>query len=602
MTLKHIKFEDSSTMRSLERVAREKGWVKDEPITKVASKVNLVATSNLTENILKLCAGLRQSGFENYASDIENKYVAFKQASTLYDTSNETGEDLVEFAHPKGSHKMEGLDNAVFKTIVEKHLDMLNMVGKKPTGKLSNASDILNAVKVILAQEAPAEKGSVAVDALGGVAGMAGASVLGWFMKVLYSKLSAAGQLQKLAPGMLDELKSAGTNPSKAQINNLLNELKKHLGKDILNKYKKSAAEEVAKKVSEKAASEAGKKVVQKGLQEGAKTVVKEVAKDVAQEGVKDAVQVAAKSPGVWSRLLGLGSTEIGGGSVVGVGASVVGAAALGAAIGYVVGNWAFDKYRAPEAINDAGKKLLEQVDNAKNDLSNVAKLAAMDFSKHFDAVLSNYSVLEEIEKNKSPKDLPKLKTLFDALNNSNSDAQKIWTAAQDDSDKRSWMDKALSPVSSYWGEKKNVVAVAKNYMERSMKVINFINELIVSINRELDKTIKEKHGLEENVSVARLESIFGGINLGFTNAIQKINSYKGLIAAKTDLKPNNKTTATKYLDSLLAIVKEKQGELNVDEKNKYSIEALNKFKSVLDEVAGETKGRLQEFKGVWKI
>lgn len=64
------------------------------------------------------------------------------------------GEDLVDAAHPKGGHKLEDVDNkdAVFKTIVEKHLDTINMVNKKPSGKLSNAKDILRAVKVALAQ------------------------------------------------------------------------------------------------------------------------------------------------------------------------------------------------------------------------------------------------------------------------------------------------------------------------------------------------------------------------------------------------------------------------------------------------------------------
>jgi len=156
MNFKHEKFDDSAVMRSLEKVAREKGWVEVKPITKSASnELNLSPSPNLVDNVMKLCAGLRQAGLERYALDIENKFVAFKQAATLYDTHGETGDDLIDAAHPKGSHKMEGLDNAVFKTILDRHVDMINMIDKKPSGKLSNAKDILRAVKVVLAQ-APA--------------------------------------------------------------------------------------------------------------------------------------------------------------------------------------------------------------------------------------------------------------------------------------------------------------------------------------------------------------------------------------------------------------------------------------------------------------
>jgi len=153
MTFKHAKFDDSAVMRSLEKVAREKGWVESKPITKSASsELNFSPSSNLTENVLKLCAGLKQVGLERYALDIENKFVTFKQAATLYDTHGETGEDLVEAAHPKGSHKLEDMDsNHVVLTILDQHLKGIELANKKPTGKLSNARDILKAVKIVLA-------------------------------------------------------------------------------------------------------------------------------------------------------------------------------------------------------------------------------------------------------------------------------------------------------------------------------------------------------------------------------------------------------------------------------------------------------------------
>lgn len=157
MTFKHVKFEDSAVMRSLEKLAKEKGWVKEEPITKSAySKVDLHPSISLTENILHLCAGLRASGFEKHAADLETKYMVYKQAQTLYETTSEKGEDLVDRAHPKGSHKLEDVDSdeAVFETILDHQLKTLKMVEKEPTGKLASSNDVLKAVKIVFAQSA----------------------------------------------------------------------------------------------------------------------------------------------------------------------------------------------------------------------------------------------------------------------------------------------------------------------------------------------------------------------------------------------------------------------------------------------------------------
>lgn len=158
MTFKHVNFNDSVTMRSLERVAREKGWIKEEPIKKEAA-ADLSVSLNLTENIIKLCDGLRNSGFHKYADEIEHKFMNYKKAQSIYETSKETGEDLVDAAHPKGSHKLEGIDSseAVIETIIDKHLAHIKMIEKKPTGKLGSSRDILKAVKTVLAQEETTE-------------------------------------------------------------------------------------------------------------------------------------------------------------------------------------------------------------------------------------------------------------------------------------------------------------------------------------------------------------------------------------------------------------------------------------------------------------
>lgn len=156
MTFKHTKFEDSATMRSLEKLAKDKGLVKSEPITKTAStQLDLSPSDSLTENVMKLCAGLKSAGFNKYADELESKYINYKHAQTLYEVNKEKGEDLVDAAHPQGSHKLEGVEGeeATVETIIDQNLKMLKVVEKTPHGKLSSSSDVINAVKKALGQQ-----------------------------------------------------------------------------------------------------------------------------------------------------------------------------------------------------------------------------------------------------------------------------------------------------------------------------------------------------------------------------------------------------------------------------------------------------------------
>lgn len=157
MTFKHVKFEDSPTMRALEKVAREKGLVKPEPLTKKASltkKADLTPTANLMENIFKLCHGLREQGMVKEASELETSYLQFKQAQTMYETSKETGEDVLDQAHPEGSHKLEDVDSteAVIEDLIERHEKTEEVAEKNPKGKLSDAASVIARVKTVLGQ------------------------------------------------------------------------------------------------------------------------------------------------------------------------------------------------------------------------------------------------------------------------------------------------------------------------------------------------------------------------------------------------------------------------------------------------------------------
>lgn len=165
MTFKHIKFEDSPIMQSLEKVAQEKGLVKPESLLqKLASrpaikKVDTTPTSNLMENIFKLCEGLKTQGLVAEANELEINYFQYKQAQTLYEAHKEKGEDVIHSAHPDGSHKLEGVEGSevCFEDILDKHVKFLQMIDKKPTGKLSSSAHVLSAVKKALGQASDEE-------------------------------------------------------------------------------------------------------------------------------------------------------------------------------------------------------------------------------------------------------------------------------------------------------------------------------------------------------------------------------------------------------------------------------------------------------------
>ncbi len=160
MTFKHSKFDDSAVLRSLERVAVQKGLVKQEKITKSASELvgpDLSPTHHLSHDIVRLCSELRRSGLHKHADDIESRYVNYKRAQTLYEAFKETGEDLVDAAHPEGGHVLKDVEGKPeVMTIVERQQAALKMLSKEPTGKLSNAA-ALRALKLVFAGDGEEE-------------------------------------------------------------------------------------------------------------------------------------------------------------------------------------------------------------------------------------------------------------------------------------------------------------------------------------------------------------------------------------------------------------------------------------------------------------
>lgn len=200
MTYKNIPFDQSSTMRSFANLAMKKGIITPESITKVASVNKQIVQSKLTpgpnleENILKLCAALREKGFVKNAVEIEEKFFIMKKAVYLYDTHGETGDDVINFAHPDGSHQMKDVEgDAMIETIIDKQKAIKNMIAKEPTGKLAMAKKMadkvksagkmnnalaVNAVKVVLAQSLTGYEGTAAKAVANAGVGIAAKQVM----------------------------------------------------------------------------------------------------------------------------------------------------------------------------------------------------------------------------------------------------------------------------------------------------------------------------------------------------------------------------------------------------------------------------------------
>lgn len=100
-------------------------------------------TQNLTK-ILKLSQQLRSSGYSKYADELEYKFLILKKSeNAIYSVFKELGEDLVDAAHPDGSHKLKDVEgDSVFETITDQQKKIKEKIQKEPTGKMSVASAV----------------------------------------------------------------------------------------------------------------------------------------------------------------------------------------------------------------------------------------------------------------------------------------------------------------------------------------------------------------------------------------------------------------------------------------------------------------------------
>lgn len=143
MTFKtDIKFDESPVLRSLEKVAVDRGLVTPDPMTKEASVSESYApTDDLHEDMLKLVAGLRAKGFVREAEALEDKINTRKFAEThLYRVIDEDGDDLLDFAHPEGDVEVAPSASGLGKVWTEQSAkkEIERIVNKKPTGKYAS--------------------------------------------------------------------------------------------------------------------------------------------------------------------------------------------------------------------------------------------------------------------------------------------------------------------------------------------------------------------------------------------------------------------------------------------------------------------------------
>lgn len=140
MTFRTADFRNSETLRSLQRLALEKGLIKPELKKEASAQPVSQPSEHFSENLVAFCEQLRSGGFEKYANEIEVKYLLMKQAETarFYDVTGEKGEDLVEFAHPEGGKKLDKdwSELGEVETIIEKQKKIQDAILKTPTGKL----------------------------------------------------------------------------------------------------------------------------------------------------------------------------------------------------------------------------------------------------------------------------------------------------------------------------------------------------------------------------------------------------------------------------------------------------------------------------------
>jgi len=159
-TIKKLDSYDSSVLWNMAKIADDKGMIKPS-ISKIASTITKEAKlgEDVIENIMILSSQLRKNGFDKYAEVLENKVMNYKRAEHLYKAHNEEGEDVLNFAHPEGSVKVNDAQdgNGEVEDLLDVQKKMLEIAKKNP--KISKANlEIVNQCMIALGEDPNAWK------------------------------------------------------------------------------------------------------------------------------------------------------------------------------------------------------------------------------------------------------------------------------------------------------------------------------------------------------------------------------------------------------------------------------------------------------------
>lgn len=139
--------------------------------------------SSLSVNkIFTLSNNLRKRGFNKQADELEYQFLILKKSeSKLYSVLKETGEDLIDEAHPQGSFKVQDASDefGVVETINDQHAKTLKTL-KDPTGKYANLVTLIHKQSDLGSYFT--EKGTQIMSGARGVAGNAAGGIVSKIM------------------------------------------------------------------------------------------------------------------------------------------------------------------------------------------------------------------------------------------------------------------------------------------------------------------------------------------------------------------------------------------------------------------------------------
>ncbi|HEY5268398.1 MAG TPA: hypothetical protein VII94_04665 [Candidatus Saccharimonadales bacterium] len=604
MTFKHVKFEDSPIMRSLEKVAQEKGLIKPNVLEKIAScpkKLDMTPTSDLMENIFKLCTGLRAQGFTKAATELEVKYLNYKQAQTLYEAHAEKGEDLIEAAHPKGSHHLENVegDEAVFEDILDKHKKIVDVVNKTPNGKLSESSAVINAVKTVLSEKKnknfvigtnfldvkKGSKVSLGQEESSFSPGRAVAEGAGGL--VAYKLLEKIWRALGSAFGRRQVVKMFGTEGVKLFDSAVAKGVGEAKAKDLLLQFVRKAGPKAVTEASEKIGLNFAKEFAELFGQQAA------VGEGVAAAGGGAAAiagEGAAAAGGGAAAVAGEGAAVAGGATVAGEGAGILGSvvsiststalAGIAAAIAAnVIGYKLFNYYYNATALKEAGNRVLDEAKNMESDFKPAEYRFVYDFNRTLGQILNSYSIINILKSGKQPTkiDLKALSDLDDLIYESRKQVGEI-------------MGYSNAHVDEHWygnfGGFKSVAMTCANYLKVAEEINASIDDFARQAKAIADKTETEQAGGSQ---VQQLIS-------GLSKVLDDVRLSKARLQySKANI--SNKDQLMTWLDQVVTTTTKSLNEYrNLPDKSDPQIT------SSFQEDLNDTRRKLDAFKGKYQV